>query len=114
MFIWLAQVISGGEAVKKLTDETWAQPLGWWSVAIIMGLAIPLGILVWRLILRSDKADAALSSASDDRVKLASSSSSMIEQVKSEMQQLRAEIQNLTRTIDKIWEWILRKGGGRQ
>jgi hypothetical protein len=107
---WLAQVVSGAEAARKLTDETWLKPLGWWSIMIMVVLAVALAALIWRLILHSDKIDAALTLATEDKVKLASSSLTVIEQVRSELRELRDEVKNLTRIVERIWEYIISGG----
>jgi membrane protein implicated in regulation of membrane protease activity len=108
--LWLAQIVSGGEAVKKLTDQTWQEPGGWWVVCFLIIVSLLSAVLIWRIILRSDRIDKAYQVASEDKVKLAGSSLTVIEQVKNELRELRDEVRELTSLAQKIWEHMMRGG----
>lgn len=100
------------DAIKHLTDQTWQEPGGWWVVCFLILSSAIAGLLIWRLISRSDKIDSALQLSSEEKVKLAGSSATVIEQVKNELKELRDEVRELTSVINKVWEYLI--GGGRK
>lgn len=114
---FLAQVVGGAQTVKNLTDSIWDKPPAWWVVAFFVMLGIVTGVFIVYLMRHSGKLEDDLEEATEDRVKLASSSSLVISEVKkglddnkTEMREMRFQITDLKTMVNKIWEHLL-KGG---